>query len=61
MDTQLPGVAVSSDLLRLTSEIFDFAVFHLPLPGGDLPVGAEFDAVRGVDVNHLDWPFKPSF
>ncbi|MGH3974263.1 MAG: hypothetical protein ACRDS9_13195 [Pseudonocardiaceae bacterium] len=54
MDTQFPGVAEGLDLLDLAGGVFEFAVLDVALAGGDLPVGAELDTVRRVQVDHLD-------
>ncbi|OQA95709.1 MAG: hypothetical protein BWY25_02366 [Chloroflexi bacterium ADurb.Bin222] len=53
VDAQLPGVAEGADLLRLAGGVFGFAVLHVALARAHLPVGAEFDAVGRVEVDHL--------
>ena len=61
VDAELPGVAEGLDLLGLTGDVLDLAVLHVALAGRDLPVGAELDAVRRVDVDHLDLAPSSSF
>ena len=54
VDAEFPRVAEGFDLLHLAGGILDLAVLDVALPRGYLPVAAELDAVRGIDVDHLD-------
>lgn len=53
MEAQFPGVAVGFDLLGPAGEVFVF-VFHVAALDAGLEVARVLDAIRRVDVNHLD-------
>jgi len=54
MDAHFPGIAEGADLLWLGGQVFVLAVLNVALVYKGLKVGAVPDAIRGVDVNHLD-------
>ena len=54
MDPEFPGVAERLDLLGLARGVLELAVLDVALARRDLPVRAELDAVRRVDVDHLN-------
>lgn len=54
MDALLPRVAERLDLLDLAGGVLNLAVLDVTLSSGHLPIGAEFDPVRRIHIDHLD-------
>ena len=61
VDAEFPGVAEGADLFGLAGGVLGLAVLDVALAGGDLPVGAEVDAVGRVEVDHLDLALEALF
>src|SRR5688572_29892941 len=59
VDPVRPRVAEGLDLLGFACDVLELAVLDVSLARGDLPVGSELDAVRRVQVDHLDLAAKP--
>src|SRR5579872_3718587 len=58
VDTIAPGVAEGLDLLGLAGDVLDISVPDVAAGGGPLKIGIEFDAVRRIEVNALDFAAK---
>lgn len=56
VDTEFPGVAEGADHFGLLGEVFVLAVFDIAAVDERLEIGPVADAVRRIDVNHLDLP-----
>src|SRR5699024_5267827 len=54
VDAEFPGITEGFDLFSLAGSVLGLTILHVALTGTDLPVGTELDAVRRVDVDHLD-------
>jgi len=59
VDAELPGIPEGLDLLGLAGGVLGSAVLDVALAGGDLPVRPELDAVGWVQLDRLDFAFKP--
>ncbi|MDD3565164.1 MAG: hypothetical protein PHN90_05780 [Methanothrix sp.] len=59
MNPQLPGVPEGLDHLGLLGEVLVFAVLHVPLVDEGLKIRTVPDAVRWIDVDHLDLAGHP--
>jgi len=61
VDAEFPGVAEGFDLFGFECGVFELAVLDVARAGAALPVAAEFDAVRRVDVDSsCTLPRRPS-
>lgn len=56
MDAEFPGVTERLDHFGFLGEVVVLAVFDIALVDERLKVGAVFDAIGRVNVNHLDLP-----